>query len=205
MKISGVELIVENDMVCRHQKQKGKPFEQNSLALWAEATKSGIALDIGAYTGIYAIKAALSGAQAWAFEPNRTVFDRLKLNAANNNVNLTAINVGVGSKIGTEKLNIKFPFTSAGNFCNGDETGVEEVNIITIDSLNLTDVTAIKIDVEGYECEVLKGAIETINRCKPIIITEILTETAMIEQAKILTILGYTGEHIDERNMVWKS
>lgn len=204
MKISGVELIEEEDMVCRHQKQKNKPFEEDSLKLWGDTCTHGTALDIGAYTGIYAIKAALSGAQAWAFEPNRIVYDRLKENAANNDVNLTAINVGVGDKIGTKNLNIKFPFTSAGNFCNGKEWGEEEVNIITIDSLNLTDVTAMKIDVEGYECEVIKGAIETINRCKPLIISEILSKDAMIEQANILTILGYTGEHIDERNMVWR-
>ena len=204
MKISGVELIQQDDMVCRHQKQKGKPFEEKSLELWANTCTHGIALDIGAYTGIYAIKAALSGAQSWAFEPNRVVFDRLKENAANNDVNIMAINVGVGDKIGIKTLNIKFPYTSAGNFCNGDEVSAKEVNIITIDSLNLTDVTAMKIDVEGYECEVLKGAMETINRCKPLIISEILSDEAMIEQANILTILGYTGEHIDERNMVWR-
>jgi FkbM family methyltransferase len=46
------------------------------------------------------------------------------------------------------------------------------VELTTVDSLNLVDVGAIKIDVEGHEHEVLQGAKQTITRCKPVMIVE---------------------------------
>ncbi len=42
----------------------------------------------------------------------------------------------------------------------------------TLDSLQLTDVSLLKIDVEGHECAVLEGAVGTIKRCKPVVILE---------------------------------
>ncbi len=47
------------------------------------------------------------------------------------------------------------------------------VPTLTLDSLHLTDVTAIKIDVEGAEEEVLRGALDTLRRCRPVISVEI--------------------------------
>ena len=44
--------------------------------------------------------------------------------------------------------------------------------VITIDSLNLQRLDFLKIDVQGLEIEVVKGAMETIKRCKPIIVVE---------------------------------
>ena len=44
--------------------------------------------------------------------------------------------------------------------------------IITIDSLNLSDVDLIHLDLEGYELFALQGAIETIKRYKPLIVLE---------------------------------
>jgi FkbM family methyltransferase len=47
-----------------------------------------------------------------------------------------------------------------------------EVPVWTIDGLGLDDLTAIKIDAEGYEIEVLHGARFSIQRCRPIISCE---------------------------------
>ena len=44
------------------------------------------------------------------------------------------------------------------------------IPMVTIDSLNLDDVDLIKIDVEGYEMEVLKGAKNTLQDCKFVMI-----------------------------------
>ncbi len=45
------------------------------------------------------------------------------------------------------------------------------ISVKTLDGLNL-NVNFLKIDVEGYEPNVLRGARETIKRCKPIIVME---------------------------------
>lgn len=48
----------------------------------------------------------------------------------------------------------------------------EKIEVRTLDSYNLTNITMIKIDVENFELNVLKGGIETIKRNKPIIFIE---------------------------------
>ena len=49
-----------------------------------------------------------------------------------------------------------------------------EVEIRTLDSYNLENVSAIKIDCEGYEFPILKGAEATIRRCRPVVQLEIV-------------------------------
>lgn len=49
----------------------------------------------------------------------------------------------------------------------------EPVSLRTLDSLNLDDVTLIKIDVEEHEKEVLEGGLETLKRCRPVIMLEL--------------------------------
>ena len=44
--------------------------------------------------------------------------------------------------------------------------------IVRLDSLNLQNVDYIKIDCEGFEYRVLQGAIETIKRCRPVVVIE---------------------------------
>ena len=52
--------------------------------------------------------------------------------------------------------------------------GADSIEKITIDSLYLENVSLMKIDVEGHELSVLKGAEQTILKNKPVIILEIL-------------------------------
>lgn len=48
-----------------------------------------------------------------------------------------------------------------------------QVPVITLDSLALPDVTAIKVDAEGAEEEVLRGAGQTLARCRPLLTVEL--------------------------------
>jgi FkbM family methyltransferase len=50
-------------------------------------------------------------------------------------------------------------------------TGYQRVTVpqLTLDSYNFTDVDIIKIDVEGYELQVLEGAVQTIANNRPIV------------------------------------
>ena len=44
--------------------------------------------------------------------------------------------------------------------------------MITLDSLNFSEVDFIKLDVEGYELDVIKGGINTLRDNDPVIIVE---------------------------------
>lgn len=48
----------------------------------------------------------------------------------------------------------------------------ECAKIRTLDSFDLPTIDFMKIDCEGYEFPVLKGAAETLRRCKPVIVVE---------------------------------
>ena len=70
MRVHGVDLIPEGDRVVVNWQRDGS-FEPESVAIWLAAVRDGgVALDVGAYTGLYALLAACSGAQAVAYEPN---------------------------------------------------------------------------------------------------------------------------------------
>jgi hypothetical protein len=53
----------------------------------------------------------------------------------------------------------------------GGEQGME-VNMLPLDALGLNQCRLIKIDVEGMEKEVIAGACDLINRCRPLIYAE---------------------------------
>ena len=48
-----------------------------------------------------------------------------------------------------------------------------QVPVLALDALGLADVTAIKLDAEGAEEEVLRGAADTLRRCRPVLSVEI--------------------------------
>src|SRR5581483_9174009 len=47
------------------------------------------------------------------------------------------------------------------------------VPLLRLDDLHLADVTAVKLDAEGAEAEVLLGALDTLRRCRPVLSIEI--------------------------------
>ena len=95
-----------------------------------------------------------------AFEPDKLHFDCLNKNCKN------SINkqVAVGNTFKKIKL-------IGDNFTQAKRVGEEgDIQMITIDSLNLHNVDMIKIDVEGYEMEVLKGSDKTLRTVQYVMI-----------------------------------
>ena len=67
---------------------------------------------------------------------------------------------------------------------------VNEVSFNTIDNLGVTPFF-IKIDVEGAELEVLKGALNIIKKFNPVILVEIQNNKAYLEIKETLSNYGY--------------
>ncbi len=135
-----------------------------------------VALDVGANIGSYSAKLAtcLSHATIYAFEPARASFSALKQTASRFAEIIVPINAAVSDYDGTATLFSHKPLSETATLEKtilGTPALSESVAVRTIDSVvaeyNLTRVDFIKIDTEGFEREVLRGAQETLRTLKP--------------------------------------
>lgn len=134
-------------------------------------------LDIGANRGIYSYALLHCSAAVHAFEPNPKLFAFLR-RWAQGRVQLHAL--ALGETAGTTTLHL--PRSRRGGYSNqggtllpvrGRDFGSIEVPVARIDDLDLGDVGFIKLDVEGYECEVLRGGRQLLARTRPTLLVEI--------------------------------
>ena len=110
-----------------------------------------------------------------AFEPQRPIFQVLGANLALNGIlNVLSIRAAVGSTkstISVPLIDYSAPLNFGGVSLVHGGIG-EQVNVATIDSLQLNRCSLIKADVEGMELDVLVGAAGTIERFQPRIYVE---------------------------------
>lgn len=128
----------------------------------------GIVLDIGANIGIHSIYLSRFAEAVYAFEPVPDTYERLKETIALNKAsNIEAIRSAVGEKNTTMSMQIFDRANSSWNsFAIPDSTikpvSTQTVPVITLDTFaeqkKLGEIGFVKIDVEGFELSVLKGA-----------------------------------------------
>ena len=136
-------------------------------------------IDIGGNWGIYAYALSALGSRLAVFEPNPQCFRALN-SWASGKKNVDVYAVALSSQHGQGLLHIPVDVTgqehdaSASLESRRDEaTRCVEVEITTLDSFGFQDVKFIKIDVEGHELDVLKGATKTIASSMPVMLIEI--------------------------------
>jgi FkbM family methyltransferase len=137
--------------------------------------KNSIYIDVGVNIGYHALAMHKdSGCAVVGFEPNPTHFALAVENCKGLPIQL--FNAALGSKIETISMSDIPPFNTEGNYgeTGYDNEGTVEAKCITLDSLNLPKISGIKIDVEGYEYKVMKGAENTIDKYRPVILYEAL-------------------------------
>jgi FkbM family methyltransferase len=178
-----IRLIDTDDRIVLHM--QGKGYEPETLAVWARAVQPGrVALDIGAYTGLFSIIAAKRGACTVALEPMPANRWRLGINIAANKVLVEVLALAASDKVGTATLhhNPKVALTTGASLEPGNTLHREsfEVPCTTIDRLALNNIAAIKIDVERHEPAVLRGAMQTIRQERPVLLIETLGGAAHI-------------------------
>lgn len=161
------------------------------VALFKEG---GVFVDVGANVGAYSVRAAAKGMTVHSFEPNPETLPVLRRNAEINKVTLDINEVALGSTTGT------VGFFSNGGTSRVTMAGDREVPVRTLDSFAYPRVDVLKVDVEGYELEVLKGARETLARCHPAIMIEMHHWIGAESEAAIFNILletGYAFQYLD--------
>src|SRR6266853_1005446 len=138
-------------------------WELTMMLMACRRYRPDVFIDVGANIGLYTCVLGRAGAarKLLAFEPDGKNFARLSENLARNGLYgvTTARPVAVGAARGTASLIPGTPENS-GLPKLGDD-GVVSVDVIALDEeLDIkTHMICIKIDVEGYELEVLAGAV----------------------------------------------
>ena len=127
--------------------------------------KEDVFVDVGSNVGSYTVLASAEiGAKSISIEPVPSTFGFLKDNVNLNNISrlVDLHNIALGGRNGS----IRFTSTldTENHVANNDEKDFIEVPIDTLDNvIKETNPCLIKIDVEGYESEVLKGANKILN------------------------------------------
>ena len=181
-----------------------------------------IAIDIGANIGIYTLLLShlYPKCKVISIEASPTIFEKLKLNCQLNNLlpgsNLVLLNKAVSDKDGTrvefyEKhsmstMSKEFLTSISSKIITNkdDELHKEIVKTVTIDNLaetaNINEISFLKIDVEGAEVLVLKGAINILTEKK---VRNMIIEYHSFENydyaVKLLDEIGYTIINSEQR------
>jgi FkbM family methyltransferase len=208
-----VQLIAEGDAIVR-MTQNGKAWEPETrsvLGEWLVQSPLCTVLDVGAYTGVYAIAAALMGHKVVALEPHPSNYARLLMNCALNSMRIEALPVAASNETGTRRLHVKLRINDTASLEHKAAdplcTDYIEVPIKRIDDLVFKSrVGLIKIDVEHHEVNVLLGAQRTIATHKPMILVETLDIKAFDAVCLCLqtSTVGYTLKGVlDGRNKLF--
>ena len=176
-------------------------------------------VDVGAHIGHFTYNALDKFKDIVAFEPRPVNFECLQQN----------INKRV-DKMRKKPRSVRLFLAAVGDVqmhkprawftdpSNGKNSGAWEISLednggqelatdfLTIDALQLKDCDLIKIDTQGWESRVLKGAQKTIEDCKPVLIVELVNNNAENEPLlHEVRGMGYNLLAIVQKNGIFKA
>lgn len=204
-----------NDLIKDYLKRGGS-WEDNINREFKKYVKPDtVVIDIGGHIGIHALNLSkLVGPKGTVhvFEPQAKLFCEAAINMYLNkceNVKLHHNALGVEEKwieifFPDEGLNRLLPqghvaFINEGHGTVKDSQGADDkTKMVTLDSFNFDNVSLIKIDVEGYEIEVIQGAKKTILRNHPTLIVEIYDNAETSKRIQTIENMGYTSSRLEK-------
>jgi FkbM family methyltransferase len=168
-------------------------YEEHFLQLFLDAMpadRRAVVFDIGANIGTHSLAFAQVFERVHSFEPNPEVWPNFERNCALSGAsNIVLHKLGLGAQPGilpfyrTQRKNM-----GLGTVCPGEQYDlpleqVAEVNIVRGDDIvhsrAITRVDAVKIDVQGFESEVLRGLADTLRRDLPLVWFELGAGTSL--------------------------
>lgn len=188
---SGTQVLVRQDDHIGRIIADGQEWEPHVRhEIERAARPDGIAIDVGAYIGLHTLTMSRWFKTVHAFEPQRGIFQILCGNLAlNNRLNVLLHNMGLYDRAGSmrlapqERQEVETPVVDG----NPDYAhiknaaalgfdfiteGVGDVPAIALDDMALENVALVKVDAQGADLRVLRGAEATIRRCRPTILFE---------------------------------
>jgi FkbM family methyltransferase len=189
----------------------------NIFAIVDTLPADAVIVDGGANAGFFTIPVAHRtqgrGTRIIAFEPQRQLFQALGGSLALNGYRHVYLhNVGLGNSPGIAQLPaIDYSVVQDfGTVQLNDNATVEEdgwmadrvVDVTSIDAMDLPGLDFFKLDVEGYEVPALRGALETIKKCRPWIWVEYFITGAETIKQTLADLDDYAFFIVDYQNML---
>ena len=156
-----------------------KNFEARILEfIRAQLSVNDVFVDIGANIGQHSLYASYLCGYVYAFEPIKRLYDQFCRSIFQNEIlNITAYNYALGNE--KKEMPIYSNEANMGGssvLVKNNKNFFQNIKILRLDDIydkiGITRANMIKIDVEGYELEVLLGAQNFIKKCQPKIIME---------------------------------
>ena len=172
-------------------KRSIKNNDEKELQLLKEIIMPGTdTIDVGVYRGVYSYEMAKYSKKVHAFEPNPIIFKDIKTNLSKIIKNISFYNFALSDNENNSILKIPIrnkdfdrsnyeEYFQMGKATIHDENKMEDIETFEVKSKKLDSfsfsnkISFIKIDVEGHELAVIKGAENTIRKNKPILLVEI--------------------------------
>jgi FkbM family methyltransferase len=184
-------------------------YDRHELRLVADRLDTGgDFVDVGAHVGMYALRAAVAlgtRGRVLAFEPNPAARAQLEENVAlNERGNIVVRSTAAAASPGRATLHVpatadpSFSSLEGGRFAEGAPLEIETETIDDVVAQTGLRPAVIKIDVEGGELDVLRGARRTIAEHRPAVLVEVSEHTAAAV-AEELT--GHRGSLVSRRRL----
>ena len=194
------------DHIYRRMVASGGFYELNLLEALRTTLKgvSGLALDCGANIGNHTIYfAKVMGLKTFAFEPVPQNVDILRKVVTQNEAHdlVEIVPLALGAANGSVQLSSPQP-ENPGMFRVSTGPDGVSAECVTIDSFLAArsippdTVKLIKIDVEGYECEVLRGALATIAASDALLVAEFAEKRLFDEFREVAGGFGYVPQGV---------
>lgn len=196
----------------------GQVWEPDTLAFLTSHATDGDIVHAGTFFGDFLpalSRACAPTARVWAFEPNSESYRCAQVTLGINGLqNVELLNAGLGERRGKLPMLVADP---RGKALGGGSRIIAEppdptaarhselVSVVTVDDVVPADrsVSLIQLDVEGFEQPALAGALETIRRCKPILVLETVPADEHWLAENIVS-LGYRVAGKVHGNTIWR-
>ncbi len=162
--------VPSNDAQIEQWREKGHPYMQDTcldkLVEWCKTNdkKFNLIVDVGAWCGTWTLSMQPYAKNIHCYEPNKLHYGCLARNI-NRYSHVESYNQALGNDDGYVKLTEESATQNTRVLLENGETKINK-----LDSLGYNDVDFIKIDVEGLEMEVLKGAARTLENVEYLMI-----------------------------------
>lgn len=138
----------------------------------------GVFMDVGANLGYYSLLASRwvgGSGRVYAFEPLRGTYDRLVRNIGLNGAkNIVPLRMACAASAGDRHMRTFADSGWSHLATDGDEGEAVEATTIdeTVERMGVSRLDVIKIDAEGADFEVVKGARRSIEKLRPMVLME---------------------------------